>query len=188
MKIVLEECLTLLYLFHAQVISVIKRKWGQHQLMQGNSVAVGRTTLYTQASVTFDVPSREPRLYDNRCQAPGGKPHKPIAKFKPMKGRADPDVVPESAVCMLPRQLDKGECTGVWPTIGNRFWNGYSFSLHWPPTGHCAIWLDPHHLCLTFLFTCIVTTVCVPGSPWTWSCTANWLRIVVARNSTRLFM
>ena len=30
-------------------------------------------------------PPKSPRLYENRCQAPGGKPHKPIAKTAPFR-------------------------------------------------------------------------------------------------------
>nr|AKQ63006.1 DH31-like receptor 1 [Platynereis dumerilii] len=43
---------TIFCFFNGEVISVLKRKWGQHRLMQGNGT--GRaTTLYTQTTVTM---------------------------------------------------------------------------------------------------------------------------------------
>ncbi|KAK2175263.1 hypothetical protein NP493_741g01026 [Ridgeia piscesae] len=62
--------------FNGEVISLVKRKWGQHRAMKGKSTA--RTTMYTQSVSIVDHTSvqrpKSPRLYDNR------KSHKPIFK------------------------------------------------------------------------------------------------------------
>ncbi len=81
--------------FSLQVISVMKRKWGQHRLMHGHGHSGRNSTMYTHTTMTVTdtnsiIPPKSPtRLYENRNQSSVGKAAKSNNSVKPVKMRAE---------------------------------------------------------------------------------------------------